>query len=362
MDNKRQSIKQLLRERFECYRAKDVVLVRKLQRTSGLTEDHIVKLLKWWHSEEESQESLLGFLVTNELLSKDALDRLNGKRITNIRSLDDFLDFNRLKEIESRIKNGKINEPPKQSVPPKKDEQSTSKKSETKSLSTKGVYISAGTVPRVGTRLGKCLLTDIIGKGTSCIVFKGTHETLQIPVAVKVFLPQNNSEAEIIRKQFGAEAQTLAKLNHRSIVRILDFEDTQHPYLILEYVDGKSLEELLKEQGCIDYQQASYYIYCIAGGLLAAHESGIIHRDIKPANILVTQNNTAKLADLGIAHITRSAQWETMEPSKTPSALPGTPAYIAPELAFYRAFGRCSVRYLLAWCYVLPCCDRKISV
>ena len=339
MNKKSESVKELLRENFESYRAKDLVVLRKLQKSSGLNEDDLVELLTFWHSCDNPKESLLDFLVGQRILSTRAKESLKGKKISLYHNLDDFLNHDQLNQVKIQIVNCENERQHEQNNLAADDGKITSKGAVIGSPSEEKNRAATSTVPRVGMRLGKCLLTDIIGKGTSSIVFKGLHETLQIPVAIKVFLPQNNSQAEVIRQQFGAEAQTLAKLNHRSIVRILDFEDGLHPYLTLEYVDGKPMNELIRERGRIDYQQAAYYIYCVAGGLVSAHESGVIHRDIKPANILITKNDTAKLADLGIAHIIHSTQMKEYEQSKTPPTLPGTPAYIAPELAFTELAG-----------------------
>ena len=341
MNKTQRSIKQLLRENFECYRAQDVVVVTKIRRSSGISEEDIVNLLIWWRSSENPEISLLDFLIANKIFTKDARTSLEGKKISKYRDLNDFLNRKKLEQIKSQIASGEINKLLEPKTSTKVDSKLTSENTAMNATVAKVSRVSANALPRVGMRLGKCLLTEVIGKGTSSIVYKGHHETLQIPVAIKVFLPQSSSHAEALRKQFGAEAQTLAKLNHRSIVRILDFEDGQHPYLILEYVDGKSLDELIREHGRVDYQRAAYYIYCVAGGLLTAHGSGIIHRDIKPANILLTRDDTAKLADLGIAHITCSKPWKDkdIDEGKSTTSLPGTPAYIAPELAFTQNYG-----------------------
>ncbi len=104
-------------------------------------------------------------------------------------------------------------------------------------------------IPKVGSYLGKCLLNEIIGKGASCVVFKGFHQTLDIPVAIKVFLPDKSANVELIRSQFLSEAKTLAKVNHPYIVRVLDFDPGPPPYIIMEYVSGEALEDLIEKNG-----------------------------------------------------------------------------------------------------------------
>lgn len=334
MEKKIKSVRDVLKKNFSRYRAKDVVLVRKLQRSSILVEDDLVELLLYWHSSAEPGQTLLDFLIANEVLNRDAIPALGGGGSSKLKNVDRYINEEGLAPAIIRIENYKQDSLRNQTPANTTNDASISARHLPESKTIEVIAGIKSTFPKVGMLLGKCRLTKMIGRGTSGIVYHGVHETLQIPVAVKVFLPQNHTEAKVIRKQFGAEAHSLAKLNHRSIVRILDFEDGLHPYLILEYVDGKSLEELIRERGRIDYQQAAYYIYCVAGGLSSAHETGIIHRDIKPANILVTKNDEAKLADLGIAKLTTALSSAPLDESVSTGSLPGTPAYIAPELAF----------------------------
>jgi len=189
-------------------------------------------------------------------------------------------------------------------------------------------------LPKVGTVLGKCKLKKRIGKGSSCLVFTALHQTLLIVVAVKVFIPDKGGNMDSLnrfRQQFKIEAQMLAKLNNPHIVRVLDFEDSQLPYIILEYIDGDSLLDLIKKNGPLSPEEACRIIYSVAEGLETAHDNGIIHRDLKPENILMSKDGGVKLADLGIARITSGFQGEIGK--KERGILCGTPAYVAPEQA-----------------------------
>ena len=186
-------------------------------------------------------------------------------------------------------------------------------------------------LPEVGSVLGKCKLTKQIGKGSSCLVFTALHQALQITVAIKVFLPGKNSDINRFRDQFKTEAQLLARLNNHNIVRVLDFEESALPYVILEFVDGSSMLEVIKERGAIDPMEASRIIACVADGLETAHNKGIIHRDIKPENILIGKDRQVKLADLGIARMASGIQGGANKIER--GILYGTPAYVAPEQA-----------------------------
>ncbi len=186
--------------------------------------------------------------------------------------------------------------------------------------------------PAVGDRLGKCLLTQLIGEGSSCLVFEAFHTALHVTTAVKVFTSQDEIHAERFHQQFRSEAQLLAKLDHESIVRVLDYEDSAYPFIVMEFVDGASLEDLIARTGHLKTRQVIQIFTQIARGLAYAHSRGIIHRDIKPANILLDRAGRAKLADLGIAELANVKAKRKRHGTKR--YLLGTPAYVAPEQAF----------------------------
>ncbi len=186
-------------------------------------------------------------------------------------------------------------------------------------------------LPKEGAILGKCKLLERIGKGSSCIVFKALHRTLEVNVAVKIFLPDKRHNIAKFRQQFRSEAQLLAKLSNPYIVRVLDFENRGLPYIIMEYVDGISMIDLINNSGAIEPIEACRIIACVADGLETAHRHKIIHRDIKPENILIGKDKQVKLADLGIAALKSGFQEESTKGKR--NVLCGTPAYVAPEQA-----------------------------
>lgn len=194
-------------------------------------------------------------------------------------------------------------------------------------------HIDEGKPPHlleVGSVLGRCLLLEKVGQGAAGIVFRGIHRSFNIPVAVKV-LRANQLEADPMGFQrFRREAQLLAKLNHPNVVRVWDFEDDpEFPYLVLEYVEGFSLAELIQQSGRLQANRAVRVVQQAAMGLDAAHQLGIIHRDVKPGNILLTRDGNVKLADLGlavlVADLTGSGQ--------NSDSLAGTAGYMSPEQA-----------------------------
>jgi serine/threonine protein kinase len=189
----------------------------------------------------------------------------------------------------------------------------------------------ADAVLTAGTVLGKCVLHERIGRGSSGIVFRGVHQTLKIPVAVKVL--HIDGDDQDVRRRLRAEARLLARLNHPNVVRVWDFDDAgEFPYVVLEYVQGLTLADLMNQSGRLLTPWAARVIGQVAEGLAAAEKIGIVHRDVKPANILLARDGTAKLADLGLAMMI-SGRISTLNQPRQREALAGTVAYMAPEQA-----------------------------
>jgi len=181
---------------------------------------------------------------------------------------------------------------------------------------------------RIGGILGKCLLIEKIGQGTTGIVYRAIHRTLNIPVAVKILHFEDAENERGLHEKFGAEARLLAQLNHPHILRVWDFEDDAHaPYLVLEHVEGLSLAELIQQSGRLLLDRALEIVMQMTQALAAAWKLGVVHRDVKPGNILVNRDGTAKLADLGLAVLVDARRTAAGE------SLAGTAAYMAPEQA-----------------------------
>ena len=127
------------------------------------------------------------------------------------------------------------------------------------------------------------------------------------------------------------EAQLLARFNHPNLVRIYDIdEEAAFPFLVLEYVDGLSLYDILAHVGRLRVDRAIRIVTCVVEGLSAAYRKmGLVHRDIKPGNILLAREGCVKLADLGLAMTTDT--WSSNS-SLNSSVLAGTAAYMAPEM------------------------------
>ncbi len=185
-----------------------------------------------------------------------------------------------------------------------------------------------------GTCFGKYELVNRIGEGSASAVFLGRHRKLRVPVAIKVLdRVLLESDPELL-KQLVSEAILLAQINHPNVVRLWDLDDeSDHPYLVLEYVRGGTLADLMRQRGRIPFAYTWAIIRQAAEGLAAAHKLGIVHRDVKPGNLLLGDDGHVKVADLGLAIITGDRHDESFRSDSDSSLIAGTAAYLAPEQA-----------------------------
>jgi eukaryotic-like serine/threonine-protein kinase len=175
--------------------------------------------------------------------------------------------------------------------------------------------------------LGRYLVEQVIGGGGMAVVYRARDEELDRPVAIKV-LADNLAADEAFRKRFLREARLAAQLSHRNVVQIYDSGEADgRPYIVMEYVEGETLADLLARRGRLPAWEAVELALQVCAGLDHAHRAGLVHRDIKPRNLLLRPDGTVKIVDFGIA---RSAGGTRL--TETGSVL-GTAAYLAPEQA-----------------------------
>jgi serine/threonine protein kinase len=154
----------------------------------------------------------------------------------------------------------------------------------------------------IGRVLGKRYeIVERIGSGGMSQVYKARCSLLNRYVAVKVLRPEYTSDENFIRK-FRRESQAAASLSHQNIVSVYDVgvDDEVH-YIVMEYIEGKTLKQLIQEKGRLSPAETAEIAQQICKALVHAHKNHIIHRDIKPHNILVTKDGVAKVTDFGIA-------------------------------------------------------------
>lgn len=182
--------------------------------------------------------------------------------------------------------------------------------------------------PEVGTTVGPFVLTEKLGEGVSCHVFRGWDQYRSCPVALKILNWANVYDRAAAMKQLRMEAATLARVKHPKVVRFIDFGfDPRWPYLVTEFFEGRPLGELLRAGGALPPEWCLFLVAQMADGLGAVWQAGVVHRDIKPDNILIGPNGNAKLIDFGLAKADAIAR------DRAGPEMAGTAAYLAPEQA-----------------------------
>jgi serine/threonine protein kinase len=182
-----------------------------------------------------------------------------------------------------------------------------------------------------GFVLGKYKLLGLLGTGGMSSVYLAEHILMQRLVAIKV-LPQSRVDDSSYLARFRREAQAVAALDHKNIVRAYDIDnDGKNHFIVMEYVEGRDLQATVKSDGPLEYETAAEYIRQAAEGLQHAHDSSLIHRDVKPANLLLDNRGTVKILDMGLARFTDEAN-SSLTRIHDENVL-GTADYLAPEQA-----------------------------
>jgi serine/threonine-protein kinase len=174
---------------------------------------------------------------------------------------------------------------------------------------------------------GRYRLTERIATGGMGEVWRAVDEVLERPVAVKTLQAALLAD-DAFRERFRREARAAASINHPGVVRVHDFgEESDSAYLVMEYVEGRTLAAELRETGPFDAERTLRIIEQAAIALQAAHDHGVVHRDIKPGNLLIDSENDLKIADFGIAKVAAAV------PITATGQLTGTAQYLSPEQA-----------------------------
>jgi hypothetical protein len=180
--------------------------------------------------------------------------------------------------------------------------------------------------------LGRYRITGEIGRGMMGVVYRAVDPALGRTVALKTVsarLASSEEDRADFEARFMTEARAAALLSHPAIVTVHDLgrdEVTDTLYIALEYIEGRTLADVVRDQGPLTWRQALAIAGRIAGALDHAHQRGIVHRDVKPANIMLLASGEAKLTDFGIAKIDAADL-------TAPGDFLGTPSYMSPEQA-----------------------------
>ncbi|MCG3134902.1 MAG: Serine/threonine-protein kinase PknD [Planctomycetes bacterium] len=177
----------------------------------------------------------------------------------------------------------------------------------------------------VGEIVGDCKIVAKVGEGGFGSVYKATDQNLQRTVALKVMLQSLTTNAEFVQK-FIREAVTAAQLNHPNIVAIHKVDRDQRRglhYLVMEFVEGRTLADVVKDKGVLTMQEAVPIFVQACDALATAHEHAIVHRDIKPENLMLTNQGVVKITDFGLA--------KSLNTDHKTTKVMGTPHYMSPE-------------------------------
>ena len=178
---------------------------------------------------------------------------------------------------------------------------------------------------------GRYVVEAVVGTGGMAVVYRAYDRVRKQTVALKVLRPEYESDVEFVRR-FSREAEAASKVSHENIANLLDVGiDGDVRYIVMEFVDGQTLKEMIREQGRIKPDQALRMTIRILAAVDHAHRNGIVHRDIKPQNILVDRQGHVKVADFGIARL-KTSQTTLVEGENGASAL-GSVHYFSPEQA-----------------------------
>lgn len=180
--------------------------------------------------------------------------------------------------------------------------------------------------PPVGRLLGgRYHVGSLLAHGGMATVYLGTDIRLDRVVAIKIAHPEFSDDAEFVRRFIG-EARSAARISSPNVVGIYDQgSEGQTHFIVMEYVQGRTLRELMSERGRLSPAQSLDIMFGVLSGLAAAHEAGLAHRDVKPENVLLTSAGVAKVADFGLARSVGG------HPQTGAGMIIGTAAYLAPE-------------------------------
>ena len=177
----------------------------------------------------------------------------------------------------------------------------------------------------IGELIDHYRVLELIGRGAMGVVYKALDVNIDRAVAIKVMSAEARGDPNFVER-FRQEARAQGALNHPNVALLFDyFVHDGAPVAVMEFIDGESLEQLIRRRGAIPAPEAIAIFKQALRGVAAAHRAGIIHRDLKPANLMVTKDDIVKVMDFGIA------KRQGVSGATNASTSIGSPFYMAPE-------------------------------
>src|ERR1051326_53606 len=189
--------------------------------------------------------------------------------------------------------------------------------------------------PLIGKTLAeKYLVEDLIKHGGMGAVYRGKHVLMEKTVAIKVLRPSLALDNEVVAR-FSREAKAASRISHPHAVSVTDFGEDEHGvvFLVMEYLDGRTLKEAIKTDGPMDLDRVVEIVRQVSGALDIAHQQGVVHRDLKSDNIMLVRHDGtewAKVLDFGIAKIQQPEGARDIDITAANLVI-GTPQYMSPE-------------------------------
>jgi len=183
---------------------------------------------------------------------------------------------------------------------------------------------------------GRYQLEKRLGQGGMGVVYKARHIFLKTSHAIKIILPDLVGNDPNLVTRFRQEALAAAAIRHQNIIAVTDFGVVKGtmPFLVMEFVQGKSLQDVMSEDGAMSPMRAFELMQPICAGIAAAHRQGIVHRDLKPLNVMIQDDmpvaEAVKILDFGLAKIKSGELLGSFIAAQT-TGLMGSPFYMAPE-------------------------------
>jgi len=208
----------------------------------------------------------------------------------------------------------------------------------------------------IGEVLDHYRVLELVGRGAMGVVYKALDVNLDRQVAIKVMSAEARDDPDFVER-FRLEARAQGALNHPNVALLFDyFVHEGTPVAVMEFIDGESLEQLIKRRGAIPAHEVVPIFKQALRGVAAAHRAGIVHRDLKPGNLMVTRDGTVKVMDFGIAK-----RAGVTGATKVSTSI-GSPLYMAPEQILGRAVDcRTDIYALGITLYELLCAHRPFN-